>query len=51
MTKTRVHYVPGCENTSGDDTLALTGAEAIAKVNCSECIHEMYEVGLLVDNG
>lgn len=47
--KTRVHYMPNCKNLSGKDRLALTSDEAAAKVNCSDCVREMYAVGLLSD--
>lgn len=46
---TRIHYVPGCPNESGDDSLAVTGFEAIRTVNCPDCFNEMFAVGLLND--
>lgn len=38
---TRVHYTPDCPDESGDDTLAVTGEEAQARVNCPTCLPQM----------
>lgn len=40
-----VHYVPDCPNETGNDTLAVTNSEAMALVNCSDCLFEMKEQG------
>ena len=44
----RKHYFTDneCGGARGDDTLALTTDE----VNCSECIHMMYDQGVLVSS-
>lgn len=45
MNRPRVHYTPDCPNTSGNDTLATSTAD-YPRVNCEDCVHEMYDVGI-----